>query len=83
VPPSAAGRNGDGAGGHDTVRAWSFTGGELAAFAVIDRFHLAPGATIDGPAIVREQTTTTYLDRGFRVTVHPSGALILGRGGDA
>ena len=81
VPPSASGGNGDGAGGHDTVQAWSFTGGRPAAFAVIDRFHLAPGATIEGPAIVREQTTTTYLDRGFRATVHPGGALILGRGG--
>jgi N-methylhydantoinase A/oxoprolinase/acetone carboxylase beta subunit len=65
------------------VKAWSFTGGELAAFAVIDRFHVAPGATIDGPAIVREQTATTYVDHGFRATVHPGGALMIGRDADA
>ena len=33
--------------------------------------------------IVREQTATTYVDRGFRAAVHRSGALMLGRGGDA
>jgi N-methylhydantoinase A len=83
VPPPAAGGNGDGARGHDTVQAWSFTGSRLTAFAVIDRSHLVPAATIAGPAIVREQTTTTYLDRGFRATVHRSGALMIARGGDA
>jgi N-methylhydantoinase A len=82
VPLSAAGRNGDGARGSESVQAWSFTAGELVAFTVIDRSHLAPAATIDGPAIVREQTTTTYVDRGFRATVHRSGALMMGRGGD-
>ena len=83
VPLSAAGRNGDGARGSESVQAWSFTAGELVAFTVIDRSHLAPDAKIDGPAIVREQTTTTYVDRGFRATVHRSGALMMGRGGDA
>jgi len=82
VPPSAVASNGDGASGNESVQAWSFTGAELTAFAVIDRSHLAPGATINGPAIVREQTATTYVDRGFRAAVHRSGALMLGRGGD-
>ena len=84
LPPATAGGNGGGpAGANETVKAWSFTGGELTLFAVVDRSHVAPGTTIDGPAIVREQTATTYLDRGFRATVHPGGALMIGRGGDA
>ncbi len=83
APAPAAVTDGDAASAHETVKAWSFTGGEPAAFAVIDRSRVAPGATIEGPAIVREQTTTTYVDRGFRATVHPGGALMIGRGGDA
>jgi N-methylhydantoinase A/oxoprolinase/acetone carboxylase beta subunit len=65
------------------VQAWSFTGGGLTGFAVVDRSTLGRDAELDGPAIVREQTTTTYVDRGFRATVHSSGALLITRSGDA
>ncbi len=66
----------------ETTRAWSFTTGRMTDFAVVDRSTLRPGAEVDGPAIVREQTATTYIDRGYRATVGDSGALMIGRGGE-
>jgi N-methylhydantoinase A len=82
--PAAANRNhGDGSGATGTVQAWSFTGGGLTEFAVLDRAALRGDAELDGPAIVREQTSTTYIDRGFRATVHPGGSLLITRGGGA
>jgi N-methylhydantoinase A len=83
TPAAANGNQGDGSGANGTVRAWSFTGGGLTGFAVVDRSALGRDAELDGPAIVREQTTTTYVDRGFRATVHSSGALLITRSGDA
>jgi N-methylhydantoinase A len=82
-PAAANGNQGDGSGATGPVRAWSFTGGELTGFAVVDRSALGRDAELDGPAIVREQTTTTYVDGGFRATVDSSGALLITRGGDA
>jgi N-methylhydantoinase A/oxoprolinase/acetone carboxylase beta subunit len=64
------------------ISAWSFTSGGPADFAVVDRSNLRPGSELQGPAIVREQTTTTYVDRDYRATVHPSGALLIGRRGE-
>ena len=65
------------------MQAWSFTGCGLTEFAVLDRAQLRRDAELDGPAIVREQTSTTYIDRGFRATVHPGGSLLITRGGGA
>jgi N-methylhydantoinase A len=83
---SAASSNGDQgspSGGNGTVQAWSFTAGELTDFAVIERSQLGRDAEVEGPAIVREQTTTTYVDSGYRATVHPGGSLLIDRGGEA
>ena len=82
TPGAVDGVRGDGSGTSGTIRAWSFTGGGPTAFAVVDRSQLGRGTQLDGPAIVREQTTTTYLDRGFRATVDPTGALLIARGGE-
>ena len=60
-----------------TARAWSFTRAGYTDFALIDRGSLSPGSSLDGPAIVLEETTTTYVDAGFELSVHPSGALQL------
>jgi 5-oxoprolinase (ATP-hydrolysing) len=49
---------------------------------VVDRGLLGPGAELHGPAIVREQTATTYVDAGYRATVHPGGALLITRDGE-
>ena len=61
------------------TQAWSFTAGELADFAVVDARPLGREAEVEGPAIVREQTTTTYVDRGYRATVTQIGALMIAR----
>jgi N-methylhydantoinase A len=58
-------------------RAFSFVRDEWLRFVVIERDSLAPGDRFDGPAIVIEDTTTSYLDVGFSAVVHASGAIIV------
>jgi N-methylhydantoinase A len=60
-----------------SVSAYSFTKGERTAFAVVDRGSLAVGDRVDGPLIVLEETTTTYVDAGYRLDVHPTGTLLI------
>jgi N-methylhydantoinase A len=60
-----------------TARAYSFANEEWCEFELIERESLAPGTRFDGPAIVMEATTTSYVDAGLSGTVHDSGALIL------
>ena len=79
APLSPNGRAPDAA--PETTEAWSFTSGAALRFAVVDRADLGPDAVVEGPAIIREQTATTYVDREYRARVHPTGALLLGRGG--
>jgi N-methylhydantoinase A len=67
-------------GGHRTVDAFSFVRGARVPFAVMPRQDLASGTTVDGPLIIVEETATTYVDEGFRVDVHPSGALLITEG---
>jgi N-methylhydantoinase A len=64
-----------------SAHAYSFARDEWCEFAVIERDELAPGTSFDGPAIVMETTTTSYVDAGLRGTVHDSGALILTQAG--
>ena len=52
-------------------------GGEPREVPVQDRDHLHPGDTLDGPALVTEYSSTTYLPPGSHGKVHPSGSLIL------
>jgi N-methylhydantoinase A len=60
-----------------TVRAYSFAHSDWADFDVLLREHVAVGATVAGPAIVVEQTATSYIDHGFEGSVHPSGTIVL------
>ncbi len=53
-----------------------FDGGELEA-RVLRRASLRPGASLDGPAIVEEEDSTTLLERGDRLTVLPDGTLAI------
>jgi N-methylhydantoinase A len=76
------GNHGKPGGTPGTTRAWSFTAGQMTDFAVVERGALRPGEQVDGPAIVREQTTTTYVDREFRATVGETGALMIARAGE-
>jgi len=61
------------------IDAFSFVGGAREQFEVIERDALAPGDVRTGPLIVTEPTATTYVDRGFVLSVHPSGTLMLTR----
>ncbi|MBI2358353.1 MAG: hypothetical protein HYV04_05530 [Deltaproteobacteria bacterium] len=45
--------------------------------SVYHRSELAPGVSVDGPAIIEEAASTTVVLPGDRVTVAPSGELIL------
>jgi len=60
-----------------STRAYSFTSGHAIEFALIDRDSLTEGQTIAGPAIVLEDTATTYLDSGFSARMDTSGSLFL------
>jgi N-methylhydantoinase A len=58
------------------IEAYSFRAGESLAFEIVNREALG-GRVVAGPLIVLENTTTTYVDAGFDVSVHPTGALVL------
>jgi N-methylhydantoinase A len=60
-----------------SASAFSFAQEEWCDFEVLERDTLAPGQSFDGPAIVMEATTTTYVDAGLHGLVHDSGALLL------
>ena len=60
-----------------TSRAYSFQAEDWLDFEVIDRDALAPGDTFSGPAIVLEDTATSYIDVGMEGVVHEGGALIV------
>ena len=59
-----------------TVHAWSFSRGERLAFAVVDRSQIGK-AGLHGPAIVLEETATTYLDADFSATIGPGDVMHL------
>jgi len=58
-------------------RAWSFTHGTYTDFLLLDRGSLAPGVTLVGPALIREETAMTYLDIGFSLTIDDTGCLFI------
>jgi N-methylhydantoinase A len=60
-----------------TVDAHSFRRGELLPFALVERSSLGAGETVAGPAIVVEETATTYLDAGYSARIDPSGCLVI------
>lgn len=62
-----------------SVRSWSFEAGDWREFAVLERTGFSAGEEFRGPAIVLEQTTTTYLDAGHVARVHETGCLIISR----
>lgn len=68
---------GAGSSGGGSFDAYSFTAEKKMPFALVNRGALSVGDTVDGPAIIGEETATTYLDAGFRATVHKSGCLFI------
>jgi N-methylhydantoinase A len=59
-----------------TFQAYSFTRGEPLDFAIVERSALKDGE-LAGPAIVLEDTATTYLDAGFTARLHESGSMFM------
>jgi N-methylhydantoinase A len=51
------------------------TDGEETMARVVNRYGLAAGDEVVGPAVIEEAEATTYLGPGERATVHVSGAL--------
>ena len=66
----------DGVAARD-IEAYSFTRSERLPFSVVTRDSLGAGASFEGPAIVLEETATTYVDAGFAGTVEADGTLLL------
>jgi N-methylhydantoinase A len=79
-PPGVAAA-GDGATPAQTLDAFSFSQRRWLSFAVVDRSSLPRGAVLEGPAIVSEEAATTYLDAGYELRVHTSGAMLIVPGG--
>ncbi len=71
VGPAAA------AGGAAEVEAYSFTEDKRLPFKIVDRGTIALGDMIGGPAIITEETATTYLDAGFEAKADAAGCLFV------
>lgn len=67
----------DGAARRDTRAVWFTEADAYVDTPVIDRFGLAPGEMVDGPAILEQLDTTTVVPPGWRATVHESLCLII------
>jgi N-methylhydantoinase A len=57
---------------------WSFTSGRWAEARLVSRSELPPEG-LEGPVLVVEATTTTYVDAGWRVALEEEGCLVLRR----
>jgi N-methylhydantoinase A len=68
-----------------TRRAYDASLGQMTDWPVYDRYALAPGMTIDGPALIEERESTCVVGAGDRVTVDQRLNLVaelnLGSGG--
>ncbi len=53
--------------------------GEYVTVPHYERDTLAPGATVQGPAVIVEKDTATVVTAPFRATVHPLGHIVMER----
>lgn len=60
-----------------SLRAFSFHDAEWREFALLERTALVAGKSYAGPAIVTEQTTTTYLDTNDSFSRLSNGCLVI------
>ncbi len=60
-----------------TAKAYSFMQQKELPFQLVERAHFKAGEIIQGPAIINESTTTTYLDAGYKAEVDISGCLFI------
>jgi N-methylhydantoinase A len=80
VLPRRQERASDSIGGASaTINAFSFAAGERCDFKTTYRGSLPPGGRFQGPAIIYEPTTTTYVDVDFTYGVDRNAALVLRR----
>lgn len=56
-----------------------FSGGAMHRAPIYDRAGLAVGVAIEGPAVVREATTTTVVEPGWQACIDPRANLVLER----
>lgn len=61
-------------GAHGSVEAWSFTRSEVLPFAIVERTAIDETG-VAGPAIILEETATTYLDADFHARRGRGGVL--------
>ena len=64
-----------GASASAEVEAYSFTEDKKLAFRILDRASIGADDVISGPAILTEETATTYLDSQFEARLDASGCL--------
>ena len=83
-PPLGATSANDGRAGSDRAMSHdqagerqTWLGGRWVRASVYDRRGLPPGAAIEGPAIVEQLDTTTFLGLGDRARVDDSGNLVV------
>jgi 5-oxoprolinase (ATP-hydrolysing) len=72
-PPSASGP------GEPERSVRVYTAGRWSDAPLWHRAALGPGAEVEGPALVAEETGTTVVEPGWRATVAASGTLVLTR----
>jgi N-methylhydantoinase A len=53
------------------------TTGEVSPWSVFDRTALSPGITINGPAVIAEDETSTLISPGWRATLNGLGYIEL------
>ena len=59
-----------------TVQGWSFDRGQVLEFAIVDRGSIDERG-LQGPAVILEETATTYLDADFHARLAPGGILVM------
>jgi N-methylhydantoinase A len=79
VLPEAAADGADAATLHGTRAAYSAVRRNFIGFAVYQRDVLRPGITFEGPALIEEDSATTVIDVGGRVSVDGYGSLDITR----
>lgn len=52
---------------------------DMASVALFRRSDLDTGATVDGPALITEDQTTTFITAGFRATMASNGNIVIER----
>jgi N-methylhydantoinase A len=54
-----------------------FFGGSWRETALFNRHELPKGAVIEGPSLLLQADTTTFVEPGYRASVHPTGNIII------